>query len=303
MAHSHHHHHHHHHHADSQGGKAILTAFFLNAGFAVIEFIGGIYTNSVAIKSDAIHDLGDSLTLLFSYFAEKFSHKDEDETFTFGYRRFSVLAALINGLVLLGGTIYVLFEAVQRIKNPEPLEASGMIWFALLGIAVNGFAAFKLKKENSLNTRMIMIHLLEDILGWAAVLVVSIVLLFKPWFVLDAVLSIFISFIILRGVFANFKSIGSILLQKFPEGLKVEEIKNKILGLSHVEDVHMVRGWSIDESKFNLSLHVRVSLDTTINDLDILREEIEAFFREENVLYSNIQFEGKECSMVEIKKA
>ena len=289
------HHHHHVHEVRSQSDSAILSAFFLNAGFAVIEFIGGHYTNSTAIKSDAIHDLVDSLTLPFSYFAEKMSHKEEDEIFTFGYRRFSVLAALINGLVLLGGTGYVIYEAIGRLYEPEPVVASGMIVFALLGIGVNGLAAFKLKRSGGLNSKMIMLHLLEDILGWVAVLVVSVILMFKPWYFLDSVLSILISLVVIRGVYKNFISIGSILLQKFPAGLEKNRIREKILSYDCVQDVHLVRGWSIDESKFYLTLHVRVSLDTTMGQLDSLRKEIETFLREEDVLYSTIQFEGEEC--------
>jgi len=165
----------------------------------------------------------------------------------------------------------------------------------LLGIGVNGLAAFKLKRSGGLNSKMIMLHLLEDILGWVAVLVVSIVLMFKPWYFLDSVLSILISLVVIRGVYKNFISIGSILLQKFPAGLEKNRIREKILSYDCVQDVHLVRGWSIDESKFYLTLHVRVSLDTTMGQLDSLRKEIETFLREEDVLYSTIQFEGEEC--------
>ena len=183
MGHDHSHHHHHH------GSKNILVAFFLNAGFAVIELIGGYLTNSVAIYSDALHDFGDSLALLFSYYAEKLSHKDADKKYTFGYRRFSILSAFINGLILLLGSLFVIYEAAQRIMAPEEVVPEGMLGLAILGIAVNSIAAYRLSKDDGVNAKMVMYHLLEDLLGWFAVLIVSIILLFKPWFILDSILS------------------------------------------------------------------------------------------------------------------
>ena len=213
-----------HDHNHYQGSKNILVAFVLNATFSVIELIGGYLTNSVAIYSDALHDFGDSLALLFSYFAEKLSQKEEDENYTFGYRRFSILSAFINGVILLAGSIFVIYEAIGRIMSPEAVKPEGMLGLAILGISVNAFAAYRLSKNEGLNAKMVMYHLLEDLLGWVAVLIVSIILLFKPWFVLDSILSILISLVILRGVYKNLKKVGMIFLQKFPDELELNQI-------------------------------------------------------------------------------
>jgi cobalt-zinc-cadmium efflux system protein len=219
---------HHHHHS----GKNILIAFFLNASFAVIELIGGYYTNSVSIISDALHDFGDSLALLFSFFAEKIALKKADEKFTFGYRRFSILSALINGLILLTGSIFVIDEAVSRILSPEVVKPEGMLALAVLGIIVNAVAAYRLSKNDGLNSQMVMYHMLEDLLGWIAVLIVSVILLFKPWFILDSILSILIALIILRGVYKNLLKVGMIFLQKFPDDIEINKIKQKVLSLA-----------------------------------------------------------------------
>jgi cobalt-zinc-cadmium efflux system protein len=280
----------------SKSGNSILIAFALNAGFSVIEFIGGYYTNSVAITSDALHDLGDSLALLFSYFAEKFSLRKSDEKFTHGYRRFSLLAALLNGMILLSGSIYVLVDSIQRLQHPEAVYAPGMIGLALLGILVNTVAALKLREDTGLNSKMISLHLLEDVMSWVAVLIVSIILLFRPWYILDSILSILISLIILKGVYKNLMNIGLIFLQRFPDGLVIEEIRQAISQFSNVEDVHLIKGWSIDESKFNMSLHIRVGLETSIAELDALRRQIEDYLRLKDVLEVTIQFEGCDCS-------
>ncbi len=286
MGHDHSHHHHHH------GSKNILVAFFLNAGFAVIELIGGYLTNSVAIYSDALHDFGDSLALLFSYYAEKLSHKDADKKYTFGYRRFSILSAFINGLILLLGSLFVIYEAAQRIMAPEEVVPEGMLGLAILGIAVNSIAAYRLSKDDGVNAKMVMYHLLEDLLGWFAVLIVSIILLFKPWFILDSILSILISLIILRGVYKNLIKVGLIFLQKFPDELEFEKLKSEVLELELVKDIHAVKGWSIDDTTYYLRFHISVPRETQIGLVDELKIKIKQVLKKYNVAYSTIEFES-----------
>lgn len=282
----------HHHHQQHQGSKNILIAFFLNAGFAVIELIGGYLTNSVAIYSDALHDFGDSLALLFSYFAEKLSHKDADEKYTFGYRRFSMLSALVNGVILLCGSLFVIFEASKRIMSPEAVAPEGMLGLAILGIFVNSFAAYRLSKDDGTNTKMVMLHLLEDLLGWIAVFIVSIVLLFKPWFVLDSILSILISLMILRGVYKNLIKIGFIFLQKFPDELEFEKLKKEIVKLDLVKDIHAIKGWSIDNTTYYLRFHVLVSEEMKMGTVDLLKVKIKEILKKYRVDFSTLEFES-----------
>lgn len=284
-------HHHHHHHP--KGSKNILIAFALNATFAVIELIGGFYTNSVAIMSDALHDFGDSLALLFAYFAERISKKEADDIYTFGYRRFSILSALINGIILLSGSIFVIYQAIYRILEPEPVKADGMLVLAILGIFVNAFAAYRLSKDDGLNPRMVMLHLIEDLLGWVAVFVVSIILLFKPWFILDSILSILISIIILKGVYKNLLKVGFILLQKFPDSLELTKIKKEIEAVELVSDIHEIKGWSIDDETHYLRFHIRVPNSTTIVEVDKLRGKIRAILEGHDVKISTIEFESE----------
>lgn len=285
----------HKHSREENNQKNILITFFLNAGFAVVEFVGGYLTNSMAIYSDALHDLGDSIVLLFSYFAEKISTKKADHQFTFGYRRFSVLAALINSIILLVGSIFIIGESIKRFQSPEPVHAQGVIFFAFLGLAVNGFAAFRMSKNSGLNSKMIMFHLLEDILGWCAVLVVSIVLLFKPWYFLDSVLSIMIALIIINGVIKTLLNAHKIFLQAFPENINRGAIVKELTSFEHVLDVHFIQGWSVDESNSSLTLHVKVSSELKMKEVDALRLKIESFLRNNHVIYTTIQFEGSEC--------
>lgn len=287
--------HDHNHSHEDNNEKNLLLVFFLNAGFAVIEFVGGYLTNSVAIYSDALHDLGDSLALLFSYFAEKLSTKKADKKFTFGYRRFSVLAALINGLILIVGSTFIISEAITRYQNPEPVNAEGVFLLAILGLSVNGFAAFRMSKNSGVNSRMIMLHLLEDVLGWCAILIVSVVLIFKPWYFLDSVLSIIIALIIINGVIKNLYRVSKIFLQAFPANLDRDKLVEEISRFKNVLGVHFIQGWSLDDSYFNLTFHVQVSSELRMKEVDVLRMEIEHYLKSKKVTYTTIQFEGNEC--------
>lgn len=298
--HHHGHGHHHHHHA----GGNILVAFFLNAGFAIVEFIGGYLTNSVAIYSDALHDLGDSLALLFAYFSEKISDKNPDEKFTYGYKRFSVLSAFLNGIILLIGSLFVIKESIERIISPEAVKPEGMIILAVIGILVNGIAAYRLSKDEGLNQRMVMLHLMEDILGWISVFIVSIILLFKPWFILDSILSIIISGIILRGVYKNLMNVGAILLQKFPDQLDLAKIEKLFREIDGVKNVHSLRGWSVDDSHFSLSFHVMVSSELQMKKIDLIKNEMKNILNSYNVKFSSIEFEseGYDCGELTFSK-
>ncbi len=208
------------------------------------------------------------------------------------------MSALINGLILFLGSVFVIKEAVEKVMAPTPIKHEGMLLPALLGIIVNAIAAYRLSKDEGLNQRMVMFHLLEDILGWCAVLVVSIVLFFKPWFILDSILSILISLIILKGVYKNMISVGRILLQKFPDNLEMNKIQKEISAISEIKDVHAIQGWSLDEAHHALNFHVVVNDSLTISKLDDIKKEIKKILHEHHVGESTIEFESEKyhCS-------
>lgn len=208
-------HHHHHHHESSS--ERIGWAFFLNLCFTVIEFIGGILTNSTAILADAVHDLGDSISIGMARLLDKFSRKDATQTFTYGYQRLSLVGAFINAVVLTAGSIWILFEAIPRLWNPVMPMAEGMALLAVFGVIVNGYAAFKLSHGKSLNERVLNWHLLEDVLGWVAVLIVSIILIFVDWPILDPLLSIGFTLFILVNVLRHLGSTVKLFVQASPD--------------------------------------------------------------------------------------
>ena len=241
MAHNHNHSHHNH-----SSTENISTAFFLNLFFTIIEFIGGFYTNSLAIMSDAVHDLGDSLSLGMAWYFQKIATKKPTKNFSYGYKRFSILGAIINSVVLCIGSIFIIKEAIPRIINPETADVKGMMWFAILGIIVNGAAVLKLKKGTSMNEKVVSLHLLEDVLGWVAVLIASVAMQFFNIPILDPILSILIALFILYNVFKNGKESIRIILQATPVSISVDKIKKEIIKHKSVESIHDYHLWSMD---------------------------------------------------------
>ena len=236
--------------------KNILIAFILNISFSIFEIIGGIITGSIAIISDAIHDAGDALSIGISYFLERKSNKKSDTNYTFGYRRYSILGALISTCILLIGTFIVIYNAIGRLINPVDINYNGMIIIAIVGVIINFLAAHYTKDGDSLNQHAVNLHMLEDVLGWVVVLIGSIVIKFTNFVYLDSIMSIVISIYLIIESFKNIKRIMNILLIKIPEGITVEEVKDKILKIKEVKDVHHVHIWTIDGEKNYATIHV-----------------------------------------------
>jgi cobalt-zinc-cadmium efflux system protein len=270
MSHNHEHHHNH----DNQQESRIRLAFFLNITFAVVEIIGGIFTNSVSIISNALHDLGDSLSLGLAWYFQRLSGKERDTEYSFGYKRFTVLGALINSLVLLTGSILIIIEAMPRIFHPEQIHAKGMLILALAGITINGIAALRLKKGDSVNEKVISLHLLEDVLGWIAVLIVSIVMNFYSVPMLDPILSLLITIYILWNVGKNLKITLKIFLQATPSDSRVVVIEKQLLAIKDVTGIHDLHLWSMDGLYHVLTVHVTVKSNITLENARHLKQDI-----------------------------
>ncbi|QTE23244.1 cation diffusion facilitator family transporter [Polaribacter cellanae] len=265
--------HNHNHHHDSSS-KNIGIAFFLNLFFTIIEFIGGFYTNSLAITSDAIHDLGDSLSLGMAWCFQKISNKKASQTYSYGFKRFSLLGAIINSVILLIGSFFIISEAIPRIINPEASDAKGMMWLAILGIIVNGAAVLKLKGGTSINERVVSLHLLEDVLGWVAVLIASVVMQFWHVPVLDPILSILIALFILYNVFKNGKESIRIILQGAPMEISVDAIQTKILQHKKIKNIHDCHLWSMDGEYNVFTAHLIIEESLNNEEKIILKKEV-----------------------------
>ena len=289
MAHDHNHHH------NALGN--IRLAFFLNLVFTVFEIIGGLWTNSLAIMADAIHDLGDSFALGSAWFLERLSMKKGDMLYSYGYHRFSLLGALITSAMLITGSLFILLKALPRLIHPQLPYAPGMLVFAIIGIMVNGAAVLKLKGSDGMNAKMVAWHLLEDVLGWAAVLAVSIILFFKDIPVLDPLLSCLITFYVLFNVLRNLGKTLGIFMQGVPEGVDIVAIETGIRSLKHVTCTHHTHIWSLDGMHHVLTTHVVVDKDATRDDIILIKEHIRDLMLAHDMDHSTVEIEycGEEC--------
>lgn len=292
---------HHHDHSLHHSEGNVKVAFFLNLSFTIIEIIGGLYTNSLAILSDALHDLGDSLSLGLSWYFQRLSKKGRTKTFSYGYRRFSLMGAVINSIVLAVGSIFILTKAIPGLFNPAETDAQGMLYLAILGIVVNGAAVFKLRKGESLNEKVVSLHLLEDVLGWVAVLIGSIIMMYTDAPFIDPLLSVLISFFVLYNVYKNLRKSMLVILQGTPEEVSIQDIRKKLRNIPEVTDIHDCHIWSMD-GQFNiLSLHLRLENDYKLSEQAKLKEKVRNHLKDESVNHVTIEFEGKaeKCELEE----
>ena len=290
-----HHHDHHHHHSSNN----IKVAFFLNFAFTILEIIGGLYVNSIAIISDAIHDLGDTISLGTSWYLEEKSYKKSNKKFSFGYKRFSLLGALINSIILIIGSLYVITEAVGRILEPEHTDAKGMIFFAVIGVLVNGYAAWKLSSGKTMNEKVASWHLVEDVLGWVAVLVVGIILNFKDIHYLDPALSLLITIYILWNVFIRLKQTLFIFLQGVPEDLDINEIESKILNIDFVNSIHHMHVWSLEGEHNVFTAHIKIDDNSNLNNFKKVKFDVKDILKEYKFEHYTVEveFNDENCDL------
>ena len=267
--------------------KNILIAFLLNLLFAIIEFIGGILTNSVAIISDAVHDVGDSISIGMACFLEKKSLKKANKQYTYGYIRYSVLGSLITTLILISGAILVMYNAVKRIINPVEVKYNGMMLIALFGVIINYIASYFTHKGHSLNQKAVNLHMLEDTLGWAVVLIGAIIMKFTNIFIVDPILSIIVSTYIFIHAFKNLKQVIDIFMEKVPDKIDIEDIKQTLKCIPGVEDIHHIHVWSLDGYKNYATMHVVVN-----ENYEFVKKEIKEKLEKQDIFHVTIEMEN-----------
>ncbi len=267
--------------------KNILIAFILNLSFSIFEIIGGFFTGSVAIISDAVHDMGDAASIGISYFLEKKSKKQPDDTYTYGYARFSVFGSVITTMILLFGSVMVIYNAVMRIFNPVEINYNGMIVFAVVGALVNFLAAYFTKDGDSLNQKAVNLHMLEDVLGWIIVLIGAVIMRFTDISVIDPLMSIAVAFFILINALKNLKEILDLFLEKIPHNISVDEIKEHITEIDGVISVHHIHIWSMDGHHNYATMHIVAEVNSH-EIKDKIREELQ----EHGISHATLEMEN-----------
>jgi len=276
--------------------RNIFIAFILNLVFSIYEFIGGAFTHSVAITSDAIHDIGDALSIGLSYILERKSHRGSDKHYTYGYIRYSLVGGLITATILFVGSLLVIVSAVGRIINPVEINYNGMIVLAIIGVIVNFFAAYFTREGDSLNQKSVNLHMLEDVLGWAVVLVGAIIMRFTNFSLIDPILSIFVACFILKETIKNLIAILDVLLEKTPRDLDLDKLRQQLLEIKAVKDVHHLHAWSMDGYHNCATLHI-VS-DSKQTDFAKIKSAAREVLDHANIAHSTIEIENpaEQCS-------
>lgn len=271
--------------------KNILIAFILNLSFSIFELFGGMITKSVAIMSDSIHDMGDALSIGVSYFLEKKSKKDANSNYTYGYLRYSVLGGVITTVILLVGSILVIYSSIGRIIKPVDINYSGMIIFAVIGVVLNSAAALLTKEGDSINQKAVNLHMLEDVLGWIVVLIGAIIMNFTSINILDPIMSIGVALFILVNSLKNLKEVLDIFLEKTPKDIDLEDLKKHLLKIKGVDDIHHIHVWSMDGVNNYATLH----LVTKEKNISEIKHEIREELEEHGIVHTIIETEDEMC--------
>jgi len=277
----------------------MVKAFWLNITFSIIELVGGLFTNSMAIISDAVHDIGDAIAIGLAIVLEKFSHKQRDKNFSYGYRRFSTLSAFITSTVLLAGSIWIVTSAIPRLMKPEEVNSLGMLILAVVGIGFNGAAVLNIKKGSSLNAKAVRLHLMEDVLGWVAVLIGGGLIYFFNWLIVDPILSIAIAVYIMINAFINLKSVFTIFLQGVPHEINLKEIEKEIFNVEGVKEIHDMHLWSMDGNFNVLTLHAVVNEGLNPEKVKHIKKDVRELLKTKGIQHLTIEIEtnAEECEL------
>ena len=279
--------------------ERVRFAAFVNLTFTIVEVFGGLYTNSLAILSDALHDFGDSIALLVSWLFERGAKKAPTARYTFGYQRLSLFSALFSASVLVAGSIIIIFEAIPRFFNPETVNALGMLGFAIVGITFNGAGYFLLKRGESINEKVLSWHLLEDVLGWIGILVGGIVIYFWKFYLIDPIITVALTVFILYNVVRNLREAISILLQGVPKHINLEAVKQDIKAVDGVLDLHDIHIWSLEGETDVFSAHVVVDDETLEKRPQQTKQSIKDTLQKHHIEHSTIELEGEgQCTGV-----
>ena len=255
----------------------VWLAFFLNLTYAIVEFIAGGVFGSSAVLADSVHDLGDAIAIGISVFLESISNREEDSHYTLGYKRFSLLGAMVTAVILMTGSVLVILENIAKIFHPQPVNDEGILWLGIIAITINVLASLVIRKGQTKNESILSLHFLEDTLGWVTVILMAIVLRFTDWYILDPLLSLVISFFILSKALPRFWRTLKIFLDAVPEGVDIQKIKTDLAELDHVASINQLNLWTMDGLEKNAIVHVCLK---EMEHMETCKESIRIFLKD-----------------------
>ncbi len=268
----------HEHHHENVAIRNLKISFALNASFMIIEFISAYFTNSTALFADAVHDLGDTFILSISILLTIYSAKKISEKYTYGYKRFSNLGALLNTIILITGSLLTMAYSIGRLFNPVAVKSNLMLVVAIFGIVINLLGMRQLRKGESIMERSVMLHLLEDVLGWIALIITSILISKTDAYILDPILSIGISTFILIGTLRNLRALFGVFMIKVPDSINIEELKRELLNIDCIVEIVDFKLWSLDGNDHVITMKLKI-----IGDGHNLKQQIYSITTKNNI--------------------
>ncbi|PKD42488.1 cation diffusion facilitator family transporter [Rhodohalobacter barkolensis] len=287
-------------HSHDHTGKAISRlwfTFFLNLGISVAQLIGGFLSNSMALISDAVHNLSDTGSVGVSLVARKYANKSADKQMTFGYRRADIIGAFINLIILIGVSLFLVKEGIERFLQPEEIDGSIMFWVALVGLVGNVLSVYILHSDSkrSLNIKSAYVHLFWDAAASLTIIVGGVLILYYDLYIIDPILTIGIALYILYTTYNMLRETVSILMEATPEDIHVDSIKDELESISHVRDVHHIHVWKVDEHQKMLECHAHIDKSYS-SLLEEIKSEIKACLSDRfDITHSAIEFELEPC--------
>lgn len=278
---------------------SIWLAFFLNLSYAIVEFIAGGIFGSSAVLADSVHDLGDAIAIGISALLETISNREEDGQYTLGYKRFSLLGAILTAVILMIGSVLVILENITKIVHPQPVNEEGVLWLGIIAVSINVLASLVVRKGKTKNESILSLHFLEDTLGWLAVILMAIILRFTDWYILDPLLSLVISIFILIKAIPRFWSTLKIFLDAVPEGVEAGDLAKDLESLTNVKSVNQLSIWSMDGLENNAIVHI------CIKDWEQMMETKEAvrqFLEERGVQNITIEVDSSQSNHAKHKR-
>ena len=272
---------------------AVWIAFFLNLSYAIVEFIAGGIFGSSAVLADSVHDLGDAIAIGISAFLESISNREEDSRYTLGYKRFSLLGAMVTAVILMTGSVLVILENITKIFHPQPVNDEGILWLGIIAVSINVLASLVIRKGQTKNESILSLHFLEDTLGWVAVILMAIVLRFTDWYILDPLLSLAISIFILSKAIPRFWSTLKIFLDAVPEGVDIQQVKSDLEQLDHVASINQLNLWTMDGLEKNAIVHVCLE---HVNHMEVCKESIRDLLKERGFQNVTIEVDSDQAS-------
>ncbi len=296
----------HHNHDHSEiNEKNLLFATILNFTIAFAEIIGGLLSNSLALLSDALHNLSDAIALLIAYVAHKIGKRKSNLRKTFGYKRIEIIVALFNAVVLIAISFVLFYEAIHRFFEPAPIKGELMLIVASIGFLANLISVFILKKDShkNLNMKAAYLHLLGDTLSSVAVIVGGILIVFYKIYWVDPLITFLIGIYILKESYVILKQAANILMQSTPDSIDLIDIKSEIEKIPEVQNIHHVHAWNLTDTNIHFESHVDLKSDLKVSDAQKVRDEIEHLLASKyQINHFTIQFEYGCCDDKELIK-